>query len=155
MKRLAIAAMVILAMTACSKSNTNTTDATPAEAPAAETCTACPIAGEWAVTAIAVAGGDTIAPDAATTRIVFLSDSSFHVSTNCNSIEGNWVAGPDSITVNPMLRTEMACDDMTAEETILAVLPAIVTYTAADSTLTLTAADPATFVTLTKVPDNQ
>ncbi|MBO4978618.1 MAG: META domain-containing protein [Muribaculaceae bacterium] len=151
MKKLAIAAVALLAMSACSKSNTTeTTVPAEAETPCTQAC--CPFAGEWAVTAVAIAGTDTVNTDPATTRIVFGTDSTFHVSTNCNSIEGNWVAScPDSITVNPLLRTEMACDDMSAEEAIIAALPLLTNFTATDTTLTLTAADPASFVTLVKV----
>ena len=151
MKKLAIVAVAILAMSACSKSNNAQTETEVNTA--AEAIAATP-AGEWTVTAIA-AGGDTVATDAERTRMIFSADSTFHLSTNCNSIEGMWVAEGDSITVNPMLMTEMACDDMSAEQAAVAVLPQIVTYVLTDSTLTLAGSDDTTFVTLVKVAEQQ
>ncbi len=152
MKNLAIAAVALLAMTACSKSNTPQTETgnTAAEV------TATP-AGEWAVTAIGVAEADmdTVYTDPACTRLILSADSTFHMSTNCNSIEGSWVAVTDSIMMSPMLMTEMACDDMHTEQAAVAALPKIATYAVTDSTLTLKGGDDSTFITLVKVADQR
>lgn len=55
----------------------------------------------------------------------FDSIGNFGVSTNCNLLGGSYHASGSSIQFYNIARTEIACDDMTIEELLCQLLPAI------------------------------
>lgn len=99
------------------------------------------IDGQWNIDNVVV--NDTLSvrpaeetPDAGS-RITF-DNGSYSIMTNCNSIQGSYTLKGDSIALEAGLCTEMACDNMRAEDLLKQVLPEIRTASLEnDSTLRL------------------
>ncbi len=60
-----------------------------------------------------------------TAYIDFNEDNTFGVMTNCNHLGGQYVQSKDSIQLNNILTTEMACDNMELEDMLKKVLPMV------------------------------
>ena len=54
------------------------------------------------------------------------TDSTYSISTNCNSLAGSYTLHGDSIALGDGMMTEMACDNMTTEDALRKTLPHIV-----------------------------
>lgn len=150
-------ALACMCLGACSKKE-NTAAVADAESTDQTTTpvTNAPILGEWRVTAITFADGTSIIPaqvdSLVPTSILFEPDSTFGVATNCNSLGGTYILRGDSITFSNMFGTRMACPDMSIEEALNAILPAVTTVTVGtDSTAALNAPENA-IVQLRMVP---
>lgn len=134
--------ILFCALLMCSCSGKTTTDtATQTPQDSAQTVD---ILGEWSIESIVINDTTAIRPAemgkefAAT--MIFSPDSLVGITTNCNSLGGQYILKNDSIRFDNLLRTEMACDNMDVEEYLVQVLPAIATVEATnDSTLRLNA----------------
>ena len=62
-----------------------------------------------------------------TSYIDFRDDNTFGIVTNCNHIGGTYTQSNDSIHLNEIMTTEMACDNMELEEMLKKVLPSVTT----------------------------
>lgn len=87
------------------------------------------IEGKWRIENIVVSDEEYVRPSEETpdapSFITFTGDGEYFIQTNCNSIGGSYAAAGDSIHIGDGFRTEMACDNMKAEDMIVKVLPLI------------------------------
>lgn len=142
---LGIAAAAVMSSCSTKTESDNQADATP-EA----TTQATPqnqVKGSWTIQEIALKEGNKIVP--AEIQTVTFTDSTYSFATNCNSIQGDYTLTGDSLTLMPGLMTEMACEDMTVEDALRTLLPAISTVSAqADSLLRLSTSEPDVYILL-------
>jgi heat shock protein HslJ len=140
--------LALLAQLGCAKAPEATTDttmsaATPSVAAAVDSTTAPRVTDrDWELVALgematAPTGGGgkpaTLRLDAAETRA-----SGF---AGCNRYSGHYTLAADSLSFGALVSTKMFCQDGDAlERTYLAMLAAVRTWQATDSTLTLSAA---------------
>jgi heat shock protein HslJ len=140
--------LATLVQLGCAKAPEATTDstmspATPSVAAAADSAASSPIADrEWQLVSLgemasAPTGGGgnpaTLRLDAAATRAAGFA--------GCNRYSGPYTLTADSLSFGALVSTKMACQDGDAlERTYLAMLAAVRTWQATDSTLTLSAA---------------
>lgn len=57
----------------------------------------------------------------------FAPDSTFGITTNCNSLGGQYVQSGDSISFSNILATQMACDNEEVERLLMRILPEVCT----------------------------
>lgn len=108
------------------------------------------VKGSWTIQEIALTEGNKIVP--AGIQSVTFTDNTYSFSTNCNSIAGDYTLSGDSLTLMPGLMTEMACDDMTVEDALRTLIPAVNTVSAqADSVLRLSTSDSDVYILLRSV----
>lgn len=85
--------------------------------------------------------------------MTFTADSTFVVNTNCNIISGNYEAsGSESIRFSNCSWTEMACDDMSVENLLKQILPAVTTVDFENDSITRLNTDSTMYVVLRKSP---
>lgn len=70
-------------------------------------------------------------------RLQFLETGIFSCTTDCNTISGNFVADNSLMSFQNMAWTEMACDDMSIENEMKALLPKVQRYTVTPDSLFL------------------
>lgn len=111
MKKLLYFAAATLMLAAC---NGKTATSTCAD----EACSSNGLAGSWYIATVSL--NDSVHVHATDTiqQITFHPDSTFGIRTNCNSLGGTYILTNDTLRFENTLRTEMACPDMTFEETI-------------------------------------
>lgn len=133
LKTLALAAIAALALGACSHKSATVTEEQPAENV---------LLGSWNIENVVV--NDSLGlcladvDSLGTQTVNFAADSSYVINTNCNTIQGAYILDGDSLSFEPGLMTEMACDNMQVEELLRVLLPELKTYTLEnDSTLRL------------------
>lgn len=132
MKRIFFGTIGAILLAACSSTTNNSNNAPETTAVAADTT----LSGRWNIETIHVS--DSLHLHPAGVAVIFGADSTFTFITGCNNIGGGYLATADSIQFLNPWRTEMACEDMTTEDAIAAVLQSIHTYTIEnDSTLIL------------------
>ena len=56
------------------------------------------------------------------------TDKSFSCQTGCNNVSGSYDSEITDISFHSIARTEMACPDMTVEDSVCAVLPRISSF---------------------------
>lgn len=78
----------------------------------------------WSIDTISVNDTTVFSPEARPT-ILFDNTGAYVIQTNCNTIAGSFTLDGDSLRIDGGMRTEMACDDMRAEDYIVSVLPEI------------------------------
>ncbi len=148
---LAIAA--ILASCSAKKDNTET-----AAAPAEEVA-AIDITGQWNLDKISADDSTVVIPAEAvpgSNQYVIFTDSSYFISTNCNTISGPLILKGDSITFGDGPMTEMACDNMATEDILRKVLYKITTVKAEnDSIVRLNGATPSEYIILRKTTEKK
>ena len=93
---------------------------------------------EWALASL----GDNLAPVGTGGNPVTLtlqsSDHRAFGNAGCNRYSGPYRLTGDQLTFGPAISTEMACEEGTdVENAFLAMLPAVTSYVATDSSLTL------------------
>lgn len=134
--RLFIASIIAIALAACN-SKTVQTEATTEAEPAAEETLA--LDGTWRLLDFAHDTEICVIDEDSDYYLQFNSeDNSFGMSTECNSLSGNYVATADSLRFNITAATLMLCDDTKVEDAFKSILPTIDTYSIGpDSTLQL------------------
>lgn len=123
MKKILIMAAAAM-VAACSNSNTDSNTQPAACGESASTA----ILGEWNIANIVENDStnvrpDEMAPPGRPQHFTFDTDSTFGITTNCNSLGGTYTLRGDSITFIDIMQTEMACDDMAAEQLLSRILP--------------------------------
>lgn len=111
--------------------------------------------GEWTIKEIVVNDTLVIRPseiDSLMRRqyITFRSDSTFGITTNCNSLGGIYTTTADSISFDNIFRTEMACENMEVEEYLSKMLPVAATMTFDTDTTLIINTQPQGHILLTR-----
>lgn len=111
------------------------------------------ILGKWDIQNISLADTLGIRPaeidPESPCAMIFLPDSTFGASTNCNGIGGTYILSGSEIKFDHLSSTMMLCPDTRIEESINSVLPQISSYAfEGDSILLLNTTDPARFIEL-------
>lgn len=127
MKTIIASCIAILALTcSCGNSSSKSTTAVPEDS--VQTVAAINLEGKWNIDNVVV--NDSLSarpaeetPDKLST--ITFDKENYSIATNCNSIQGSYTQNGDSISMNPGLCTEMACDNMRVEDLIKQVLPEI------------------------------
>lgn len=70
-------------------------------------------------------------------RLQFLDSGSFSCTTDCNTLSGNFVADDSLLSFQNIAWTEMACEDMSIENEMKALLPRVQRYTVTSDSLFL------------------
>lgn len=152
-KTLTVAAIALMAA-ACSSKTTDTaaTEAENAASEGALAATAIAVApqGSWKLVSYRLDSATTEFGPADTYAITFNPENhAFGISTDCNSIGGEYAVVADTVRFADPLVTEMACPDNTVEQNMLRLVNDVGVYALCQGdTLTLTApsAGTATFV---------
>ncbi len=118
---------------ACGTTTQNTVadSASEAEPQAAQTApdTTPDIEGQWKIEQVAI--GDSInlrpAEEKNGNAGITFENGRYSITTNCNSIQGEYTLNGNSIVLHAGLTTEMACDNMQLEDGLKKILPAIST----------------------------
>lgn len=82
----------------------------------------------------------------------FAADGTFGVTTNCNSLGGEYIQHGDSIILSNIFITEMACDNMEVEELLMRILPAVRTIDCINDSVMRLNTDSTGYVVLRKAP---
>ena len=86
--------------------------------------------------------------------VLFDNSGAYVIQTNCNTIAGAFTINGDSLRIDGGMRTEMACDDMRAEDLIVAVLPEInLVETTGEHSLRLSTDNPDCYLILSKAAE--
>lgn len=96
------------------------------------------IRGQWFIENIVFSDSDYVRPDETSSSMkqyIVFDDSTYFIMTNCNSISGSYTVKGDSLTLGDGAMTEMACDDMRAEDALRRILPDIATIEAKNDTV--------------------
>lgn len=134
MKKYFAIALAALTLAACG--NKAKEDKTPeAETGATEQAYAAPsLAGEWQL----VEYTDGEAPlELNGEYALTLTDSTFVMQTDCNSIQGYYEVKADSIAFPNPMKTEMACDNEAVEQAMLSLVANARTFWLEADTLTI------------------
>lgn len=115
------------------------------------------IRGEWNIENIVFNDSDYVRPDEAVPGVrqyISFEDSTYFIQTNCNTFSGRYIIKGDSIAFGDGAMTEMACDNMAAEDALRRILPDISTIDIQnDSVVRLNGATPAECILLRKVTE--
>ena len=115
MKKILIMAAAAM-VAACSNSNTDSNTQPAACGESASTA----ILGEWNIANIVENDSTNVRPD----EMAPGRPQHFTFAVpNCNSLGGTYTLRGDSITFIDIMQTEMACDDMAAEQLLSRILP--------------------------------
>ena len=107
----------------------------------------------WRIDTIAVNDTTVFSPEALPT-VLFDNSGAYVIQTNCNTIAGAFTINGDSLRIDGGMRTEMACDDMRAEDLIVAVLPEInLVETTGEHSLRLSTDNPDCYLILSKAAE--
>lgn len=146
-----ILAAMALAAVSCS---TNKENASEADEATGATRVTANITGEWRIADIEMYDTLSIKPAEITPdepQTAMFTDSTYHIQTNCNLVQGDYKQYGDSISFAPGLSTRMACPNMSVEDALNQLLPQLTTvYMENDSTLRIAAANPSAYIILTK-----
>lgn len=87
------------------------------------------IRGQWDIENVVENDSSYVRPseigEGTSAYIDFKEDNTFGVITNCNHLGGSYVLSNDSIRIQELFSTEMACDNMEVEEMLKKILPIV------------------------------
>lgn len=154
-KRILPAIVLAVSTAACSL---NKSDGAAEQAYSAHNpTTATDILGRWYIDNIALNDSTYLQlsqQETTARQYIAFNDSSFFIKTNCNSISGSFIIDGNSISLGEGAMTEMACDDMTAEDALRILLPDVASFHVdGDSILRLVCRDHAKYIELRKVEE--
>lgn len=87
-------------------------------------------------------------------QYIEFDDSTYFISTNCNSISGWYKINGDSIILGDGAMTEMACENMATEDMLRQVLPYISTIDVINDSITrLNSAEVPQYIVLHKIAE--
>ncbi|MEZ3590833.1 MAG: META domain-containing protein [Muribaculaceae bacterium] len=124
-----LAAIAALALTACGTKNASSPQQADTDADTGATTLYASMLGQWSIENVVI--NDTLYARPAEISpgdiqyINFNNDSTFSINTNCNMMAGQYVIHGDSIRMENISITEMACDNMLVEELLCKVLPSV------------------------------
>ena len=127
MKKIALISTALLMLCACS--NKKAADNAAEEETAGIQLDAIGLQGDWRLAEYRVDCASTEFPGDAKYKLSFDEpDNTFSLSTDCNTINGEFGVENDTICFKNMLVTEMACDNMSVEQDMLRLLNDTSTY---------------------------
>lgn len=127
-----VLAAAALALGACSHKAGEAEATAPAEQTNA-------LAGEWKIDDVVVNDSLRVTREdieSGVQSVTFGTDSSYVINTNCNTIQGSYTLTGDSLTLEPGLMTEMACENMRVEELLRVLLPELKTVSMENDSVT-------------------
>lgn len=130
------AALLAAAVAGCSGNKEAKADKAADNAPAEPA--SADIRGQWFIENIVFSDSDYVRTDETSSSMkqyIVFDDSTYFIMTNCNSISGSYTVKGDSITLGDGAMTEMACDDMRAEDALRRILPDIATIEVQNDTV--------------------
>lgn len=147
------AAAAALLFASCTGNNTQ--NAGQAEETAANDTKTVSITGKWCIENIVLNDSTNVRPAEINPEqcqsITFGTDSTYSIKTNCNSMQGGYVAKGDSIEFGMGIMTQMACEDMRSEDYLRQILPEVRTAEFEnDSTLRLNTTSADKYIVLRK-----
>lgn len=115
--------------------------------------------GQWYLENIVFNDSTYIRPAEETPDVrqyITFEDSTFHIQTNCNTIQGEYKVSGDSISFPVTFMTEMACENMTTEDALRRILPDIVAVDVQNDSVTrLCGHTPAECIMLVKAKEKK
>ncbi len=130
---------LLIGITSCSGGNNNPDKSKVGNADDKE-ISAVNIQGQWDIENVVENDSSYVRPSeieqGITAYIDFKEDDTFGIITNCNHLGGKYVQSNDSIQLNDMFATEMACDHMELEELLKSVLPLVNTIDCINDSIT-------------------
>ncbi len=130
---------LFIGITSCSGGNNNSDKSKVGNADDKET-SAVNIQGQWDIENVVENDSSYVRlseiEQGMTAYIDFKEDNTFGIMTNCNHLGGQYVQSNDSIQLNDMFATEMACDHMELEELLKSVLPLVNTIDCINDSIT-------------------
>lgn len=138
MKKLFFSFMVLGGMLSCTapKSDAPAPEASESESADSLATTAVSLDGEWTV--VSIFGNDVTSETKP--AFVFTGDT-VNGATGCNRFFGPFKSTADSLLFSDMATTKMMCPDIAVEDSFLKAVHQVVTYSIADSTLSMKNAD--------------
>ncbi len=132
--------MAVAALTLASCGGKNTANVEKETVDTLDEATVCDLNGKWYIENVVVNDSLSARPAEVTPDtkqyINFNADSTYFISTNCNSISGTYVVKGDSLTLDPGAMTEMACENMVVEDLLRQVIPSIATVNVENDSIT-------------------
>ncbi|MCQ2231536.1 MAG: META domain-containing protein [Paludibacteraceae bacterium] len=140
MKKLFYSMMVLGAMMSCTAPKSDA-PACNAEAEAADSAqvNVSLVGGEWTV--VSVLGNEVKVNTDAMPLFMFNANDTVNGGTGCNRFFGAYKLAGDSLSFGDVASTKMMCPDMAVEDSLLKAIQQVVTYSIADSTLSMKNAD--------------
>ena len=147
------AAAAALLFASCTGNSTQ--NAGQAEETAVNATKTVSITGKWCIENIVLNDSTNVRPAEINPEqcqsITFGTDSTYSIITNCNSLQGRYIANADSLVFEAGQMTEMACDDMRSEDYLRQILPEVRTAEFEnDSTLRLNTTGADQYIVLRK-----
>lgn len=136
MKKFFAIALGALTLAACGKADqAKEAETTEAQTGATETAYVTPsLAGEWQLIEYANDGAPL---ELGAEYTLELTDSTFAMQTDCNSLQGAYETRADSIFLINPLKTEMACDNEAVEQAMTSLVNNARTFWLDGDTLTI------------------
>lgn len=109
------------------------------------------IVGQWELKSYGSASSQTPAVEGVDTSIEFNSDGKLNGNVGCNVFNGDYEVDGDKLTFSPIAATLMFCEEVAEQEAAtLAVFSESATFVLDGGTLTITSADGASVIVLTR-----
>lgn len=156
LKLLSIFAIAAAALASCSTSKDNQV-AQSDELTIVSTPYEGSLNGQWLINQIEMNDTISIRPvdvDSLDAQTVMFTDSTYHIQTNCNLMQGYYTRQNDSISFGMGLTTRMMCRDMRVEDALTQLLPQLTTLSLDnDSVLRISADSSSDYILLQKVQE--
>ncbi len=138
----------VIALTSCALEEKKTVDAS-------SDTTDIELNGQWKIECIKLNDSVIVRPAAekeSVCQYFTFTDSTYHIMTNCNAINGSYSMNGNSIVIGDGAMTELACDNMETEDALRAILPDITTVEAEnDSTIRLNSSTTPAYIVLNRI----
>lgn len=148
----AVAALVASCSTGKTAETSDSTDA-------ASDAQAVNVVGQWQLEDIVASDSLSVKPsevESGDPQVIMFTDSTYHVQTNCNIVQGEYTQTGDSIKFGLGLSTKMACPDTRVEDILVQVLPQIATVSAEnDSVVKLSSDNSSAYILLKKYVETE
>lgn len=151
-----LAAIAALALASCGTKNASSSQQADTDADTGATTLYTSMLGQWSIENVVI--NDTLyaRPGEITPGnmqyINFNNDSTFSINTNCNMMAGQYIIHGDSIKLENICITEMACDNMLVEELLSKVLPSVSTIDMENDSITRLNTPDSGYIVLRKSP---
>lgn len=146
--RLAAGFIFVIALISCTPKENKTVDT-------GSDTTDIELNGQWKIECIKLNDSVIICPASekeSVCQYFTFTDSTYHIITNCNAINGSYSMNGNSIVIGDGAMTELACDNMETEDALRAILPDITTVEAEnDSTIRLNSSISPAYIVLNRI----
>lgn len=155
---MSIAKTVILLtlVVACACTRPNSSDATQMNRTEYSGQTSVDLTGQWYIENIVFNDSTYVRPEEevpGSQQYITFEKETFSIITNCNSFSGSYIISNDSIKMEDVGMTEIACDNMATEDALRRILPNVATVDINnDSIVRLNCIDVSSYIILRKCP---